>query len=204
VIAGHHLPGAPYEHVFFVADTEATGSMVPGELNVYLLRDGFHLFFPMRGRPLGASSASCRSTSGKSRTSLSKKRSPRCRRRPERSSPSALQLVFELPHPSSLRRAFPRRALLPARRRGARLHSPMGGQGMKHGTPGRYNLAWKLALVVSGKADAALLDSYASERIPVATGCCAPPTARSRWSFPTAVSRGCSAPRSSRGSPPSR
>ena len=41
--------GAPYEHVFFVADTEVTGPMVPDELNVYLWRDGFHLFFPMRG-----------------------------------------------------------------------------------------------------------------------------------------------------------
>src|SRR5690242_6679 len=44
------FPGAPYEHVFFVADTEATGSMKPGELNIYLWQDGFHLFFPMRGK----------------------------------------------------------------------------------------------------------------------------------------------------------
>ena len=47
---GITFPGAPYEHVFFVADVEVTGSMVPGELNVYLWRDGFHLFFPMRGQ----------------------------------------------------------------------------------------------------------------------------------------------------------
>src|SRR4051812_6448039 len=46
-MSGITFPGAPYEHVFFVADTEATGSMKPGELNVYLWRDGFHLFFPM-------------------------------------------------------------------------------------------------------------------------------------------------------------
>src|SRR4030095_2877465 len=42
-------PGAPYQHVFFVADTVATGSMVADEVNAYLWRDGFHLFFPMRG-----------------------------------------------------------------------------------------------------------------------------------------------------------
>ena len=47
---GIGFPGAPYEHVFFVADVEATGRMVPDELNVYLLRDGFHLLFPMRGQ----------------------------------------------------------------------------------------------------------------------------------------------------------
>ncbi len=46
---GIDFPGAPYEHVFFVADVEMTGTMVPDEVNVYLWRSGFHLFFPMRG-----------------------------------------------------------------------------------------------------------------------------------------------------------
>jgi 2-polyprenyl-6-methoxyphenol hydroxylase and related FAD-dependent oxidoreductases len=41
--------GAPYEDVFFVADTQLSGPMVPGEVNVYLWPSGFHLFFPMRG-----------------------------------------------------------------------------------------------------------------------------------------------------------
>src|SRR5436190_1769876 len=36
--------GAPYEHVFFVADTQVTGPMVTDEINVYLWRSGFHLF----------------------------------------------------------------------------------------------------------------------------------------------------------------
>ena len=49
-LSGIKFPGAPYEHTFFVADTEATGSMKAGELNVYLWKDGFHLFFPMRGK----------------------------------------------------------------------------------------------------------------------------------------------------------
>jgi len=46
---GITFPGAPYEHTFFVADTEGIGPMKPGELNVYMWQDGFHLFFPMRG-----------------------------------------------------------------------------------------------------------------------------------------------------------
>src|SRR5256885_1912342 len=50
----------------------------------------------------------------------------------------------------------------------AHVHSPMGGQGMNTGLQDAYNLAWKLALVVNGRADSALLDSYAAERIPVA------------------------------------
>ena len=47
---GIDFPGAPYEHVFFVADVEMTGTMVADELNVYLWQDGFHLLFPMRGK----------------------------------------------------------------------------------------------------------------------------------------------------------
>ena len=50
----------------------------------------------------------------------------------------------------------------------AHIHSPVGAQGMNTGLQDAYNLAWKLALVVSGRADAALLDSYEAERIPVA------------------------------------
>src|SRR5262249_8879987 len=48
--SGIAFAGAPYEHVFFVADTVVTGTMVPDEVNVYLFRDGFHLLFPMRGK----------------------------------------------------------------------------------------------------------------------------------------------------------
>jgi hypothetical protein len=50
----------------------------------------------------------------------------------------------------------------------AHIHSPVGAQGMNTGLQDAYNLAWKLALVVQGQAGAALLDSYESERVPVA------------------------------------
>ncbi|CAH1652452.1 FAD-dependent monooxygenase [Chelatococcus asaccharovorans] len=48
------------------------------------------------------------------------------------------------------------------------IHPPTGGQGMNTGVQDAYNLAWKLALVVKGDADPRLLDSYESERRPVA------------------------------------
>jgi hypothetical protein len=44
----------------------------------------------------------------------------------------------------------------------------MGAQGMNTGLQDAYNLAWKLALVVQGHADPALLDTYEEERMPVA------------------------------------
>jgi 2-polyprenyl-6-methoxyphenol hydroxylase-like FAD-dependent oxidoreductase len=50
----------------------------------------------------------------------------------------------------------------------AHIHSPVGAQGMNTGLQDAYNLAWKLALVVEGKANDALLDTYTEERIVVA------------------------------------
>jgi hypothetical protein len=50
----------------------------------------------------------------------------------------------------------------------AHIHSPVGAQGMNTGLQDAYNLAWKIALVVKGTADAALLDTYEEERLPIA------------------------------------
>ena len=51
----------------------------------------------------------------------------------------------------------------------AHIHSPLGGQGMNTGIGDGENLAFKLSLVVSGRADARLLDTYEAERRPVAS-----------------------------------
>ena len=49
----------------------------------------------------------------------------------------------------------------------AHIHPPTGAQGMNTGIQDAHNLAWKLALAVSGHAAPALLDSYDAERRPV-------------------------------------
>jgi 2-polyprenyl-6-methoxyphenol hydroxylase-like FAD-dependent oxidoreductase len=167
-LSGITFPGAPYEHAFFVADTEATGTMVPDELNVYLWRDGFHLFFPMRGadgwRVIGMLP---RDMSARSDVTFEEV-VPVIRRE------AGAELSFRTCHWFSTYRIHHRRASRFRDRRcfllgdAAHIHSPMGGQGMNTGLQDAYNLGWKLALVVQGRADAALLDSYEEERIPVA------------------------------------
>jgi 2-polyprenyl-6-methoxyphenol hydroxylase-like FAD-dependent oxidoreductase len=167
-MCGIKFPGAPYQHTFFVADTEVTGSMRPGELNVYLWRDGFHLFFPMRGkdtwRVIGI---------------LPKQLRPRDDVRFEEVEPAIKQeagadLNFKACHWFSTYRIYHRAAEHFRDRRcfllgdAAHIHSPAGAQGMNTGLQDAYNLAWKLALVVQGRADVALLDTYEQERIPVA------------------------------------
>ena len=50
----------------------------------------------------------------------------------------------------------------------AHIHSPVGGQGLNTGIGDAENLAWKLTLVVNGRAHEDLLDSYEAERRPIA------------------------------------
>ncbi|MCX4680599.1 FAD-dependent monooxygenase [Streptomyces sp. NBC_01433] len=50
----------------------------------------------------------------------------------------------------------------------AHRHPPSGALGLNTGVQDAHNLAWKLALVLDGAADDALLDTYESERRPVA------------------------------------
>src|SRR6266704_88099 len=167
-LSGITFPGAPYEHVFFVADTEATGPMVAEELNVYLWRDGFHLFFPMRGkdrwRVIGILPKKLRGRDDVTFEELS----PDIRRE------AGANLDFKECSWFSTYRIHHRAAEKFRDRRcfllgdAAHVHSPMGGQGMNTGLQDAYNLAWKLALVVKGHADAAVLDTYEQERIPVA------------------------------------
>jgi 2-polyprenyl-6-methoxyphenol hydroxylase-like FAD-dependent oxidoreductase len=167
-LSGITFPGAPYEHVFFVADTEATGPMVPEELNIYLWRGGFHLFFPMRGRDrwrvIGILPKKLRGRADVTFEELA----------PDIRQEAGADLVFKECSWYSTYRIHHRAAEKFRDRRcfllgdAAHVHSPAGGQGMNTGLQDAYNLAWKLALVVKGHADAALLGTYEAERIPVA------------------------------------
>jgi len=160
--------GAPYEHVFFVADTQVTGPMVNDELNVYLWHDGFHLFFPMRGtdhwRVVGIVPPELRARNDLTFETVV----------PSMRKEAGAGLSFQQCSWFSAYRIHHRRAARFRDRRcfllgdAAHIHSPVGAQGMNTGLQDAYNLAWKLALVVSGRADAALLDTYSDERIPVA------------------------------------
>jgi 2-polyprenyl-6-methoxyphenol hydroxylase-like FAD-dependent oxidoreductase len=165
---GIDFPGAPYEHVFFVADVEATGSMAPDEVNVYLWREGFHLFFPMRGqdhwRIVGIVPRQLREEAGLDFAAVI----------PSLRGEAGASLSIKACSWFSTYRIHHRAAAQFRDRRcfllgdAAHVHSPVGAQGMNTGLQDAYNLAWKLALVIEGKADPSLLDSYEAERQPVA------------------------------------
>ena len=167
-LSGITFPGAPYEHVFFVADVEATGSMVPDEVNVYLWQEGFHLLFPMRGkdhwRIVGILPPTLRDRDDVKFEAVI----------PSLRNEAGAGLSFKTCtwfstyriHHRSASRFRDRRCFLLGD--AAHIHSPVGAQGMNTGLQDAYNLAWKLALVVKDQAEVALLDTYEEERVPVA------------------------------------
>jgi 2-polyprenyl-6-methoxyphenol hydroxylase-like FAD-dependent oxidoreductase len=160
--------GAPYEQVFYVTDVEMTGPMAQNELNVYLWRGGFHLFFPMRGtdhwRIVGILPPALRDRDDLKLEHLF----PAI----QAEAGAALTLrkttwfsTYRIHHRRAERLRVGRCFLLGD---AAHIHSPVGAQGMNTGLQDAYNLAWKLSLVLSGAARPALLDSYGAERLPVA------------------------------------
>ena len=48
----------------------------------------------------------------------------------------------------------------------AHIHAPLGGQGLNLGIQDAFNLGWKLAATIQGRAPQGLLDSYHAERHP--------------------------------------
>jgi hypothetical protein len=142
--------------------------MVPDELNVYLWRQGFHLFFPMRGtdrwRIVGILPPELRDREDLEFEAVI----------PSLRSEAGAGLSFKTCSWFSTYRIHHRCAARFRDRRcfllgdAAHIHSPVGAQGMNTGLQDAYNLGWKLAAVAQGRADARLLDSYEEERLPVA------------------------------------
>ena len=143
--------------------------MVPDELNVYLWREGFHLFFPMRGtdhwRVVGILPAELRGREDLTFEDVI----PSVRREAGADlSFKACSWYLHLPHSSSACRAISRPPLLSARRCGTH---PQPGRRARH----EYRAAGCVQPGVEARACrrrggrvAALLDSYEDERMPVA------------------------------------
>ena len=162
---GIGFPGGTYEHMFYVADIEASGATINGELHVALDRTDFLVVFPLKGeRPRAADRDGARggdqAAPGRHDWEDVSKRVIEW-----------IRIDVEKVNWFSTYRVHHRvadhfrkgRAFLLGD--AAHIHSPVGGQGMNTGIGDAVNLAWKLAAVVRGRAHASILDSYEQERI---------------------------------------
>jgi len=156
--------GGTYDHLFYVADVEGDGAAMNGEVHVGLDITDFLAVFPLKEEGHARLVGTVRDEAGYQRENLSWNDV-------RRSVIGWMHIHVERVNWFSTYRVHHRVA---ARfRRGcafllgdaAHVHSPVGGQGMNTGIGDAVNLAWKLAFVLRGRADAALLDSYEPERI---------------------------------------
>jgi 2-polyprenyl-6-methoxyphenol hydroxylase-like FAD-dependent oxidoreductase len=158
------FPGGTYDHLFYVADVDARGPAMNGELHAALDTSDFLAIFPLtedgRARLIGTVRADAE-------------------HQPEHLTWNDVSTrviewmgigvdrvnwfsTYRVHHRVADRFRSGRAFLLGD---AAHIHSPVGGQGMNTGIGDAVNLAWKLAAVVNGCADQSILDSYEPERI---------------------------------------
>jgi hypothetical protein len=161
---GVGFPGGTYAHLFYVADVEASGAAMNGELHVGLDATDFLAVFPMKGEGRARLVGTVREEAEHRRDDLSW--SDVSRRVIEWMHISVARVnwfsIYRVHHRVADRFRKGRAFLLGD---AAHIHSPVGGQGMNTGIGDAVNLAWKLAAVLHGRAHASLLDSYEPERI---------------------------------------
>jgi 2-polyprenyl-6-methoxyphenol hydroxylase-like FAD-dependent oxidoreductase len=158
------FPGGTYAHLFYVADVEASGDAMNGDVHVGLDKADFLAVFPLKEEGRARLVGTVREESGHESDRLAWN--------------DVSRRVIEWMHIDVARvnwfstyRVHHRvadhfrkgRAFLLGD--AAHIHSPVGGQGMNTGIGDAVNLAWKLAAVLHERAKASLLDSYEPERI---------------------------------------
>jgi 2-polyprenyl-6-methoxyphenol hydroxylase-like FAD-dependent oxidoreductase len=158
------FPGGTYSHLFYVADVEARGPVMDGELHVALDESEFLGVFPLPRAGHGRLIGNVRREVEDARETLSwddvgKEVIGRLRITVERVNWFS---TYRVHHRVADRFRQGRAFLLGD---AAHIHSPVGGQGMNTGIGDAVNLAWKLAAVLHGRAEPPLLDSYEPERI---------------------------------------
>jgi len=167
-LTGIPFEGGAYPQTFVLADAEADG-IEPGAAHAFISDRGILFFFPL-GAP-----ASWRMLAMRQRSDATRVERPLTL--------DEVQSIADLHTAGQVRLHDPvwmtnfrlhHRGATRYRAGGAflagdaaHIHSPAGGQGMNTGIQDAVNLGWKLALVVSGRAGTALLDTYEPERAPV-------------------------------------
>jgi 2-polyprenyl-6-methoxyphenol hydroxylase-like FAD-dependent oxidoreductase len=163
-VLGTGFPGGTYDHLFYVADVDAAGPPMNGELHVDLEDADFLAVFPLQETGRARLIGSVRDDATKDHEHL---RFEDVRGRAIHNLKVEVKSVnwfstYRVHHRVALQFRRGRAFLLGD---AAHIHSPVGGQGMNTGIGDAVNLAWKLAAALKEPLSSPLLDSYEPERI---------------------------------------
>jgi 2-polyprenyl-6-methoxyphenol hydroxylase-like FAD-dependent oxidoreductase len=161
---GTGFRGGTYRQLFYVADVEAAGPALDGELHVDLDEADFLAVFPLAGKGRARLIGTVRDERADHANTLEFE---------DVSDRAITNLKVNVPKVNWFSTYHVHHRVTEHFRKGrafllgdaAHIHSPAGGQGMNTGIGDAINLAWKLATVLAGHAPDKLLDSYEAERI---------------------------------------
>jgi 2-polyprenyl-6-methoxyphenol hydroxylase-like FAD-dependent oxidoreductase len=180
------FPGGTYRQIFYVADVEATGPALNGDLHVDLDEADFLAVFPLAGQGQARLIGTVRDERADRADTLTFE---------DISDRAINHLKVRVKKVNWFSTYHVHHRVTQHFRKGrafllgdaAHIHSPAGGQGMNTGIGDAINLAWKLAAVLAGRAGDNLLNSYEAERIGFARRLVA--TTDRAFSFVTAEGR---------------
>jgi len=161
---GAGFPGGTYRQLFYVADVEAAGPALNGELHIDLDEADFLAVFPLAGEGRARLIGTVRDERADRADTLTFE---------DVSDRAIDHLKVQIRKVNWFSTYHVHHRVAQSFRKGrafllgdaAHIHSPAGGQGMNTGIGDAINLAWTLAAVVAGRADDRLLDTYEAERI---------------------------------------
>ncbi len=161
---GTGFPGGTYRQLFYVADVDAQGPALNGELHIDLDDADFLGVFPLAGVGRARLIGTVRDQRAEHADTLTFE---------DVSDRAIHHLKVEVKKVNWFSTYHVHHRVTAHFRKGraflvgdaAHIHSPAGGQGMNTGIGDAINLAWKLAAVLAGRASDMLLDSYEMERI---------------------------------------
>lgn len=159
---GLEFPGGTYDQIFYVADADVEGETNP-DFTVNLGTGDFALMFPVRSSGMQRLIGIVPEAAAKGESIVFED----VRESIERLIDRRVATVnwFSTYHVHHRVAAHFRAGRVFIAGDAGHVHSPAGGQGMNTGIGDAINLSWKLASVLQGKSDTALLDTYETERI---------------------------------------
>ena len=166
-ILGLEFSGSTFERIFYVADVEMDWAFSHDALHVCLMKNQLLVFFPMMGekqwRIVGTFPEQFTKDEGEVLYQEIEEQIQR---------DSRLELdvtrvnwfsTYKV-HTRHVNKFSVGRCFLAGD--SAHIHTPAGAQGMNTGIQDGYNLAWKLAMVLQGRASLEILNTYNEERLP--------------------------------------
>jgi 2-polyprenyl-6-methoxyphenol hydroxylase-like FAD-dependent oxidoreductase len=161
---GTGFPGGTYRQLFYVADVQAAGPAINGELHIDLDEADFLAILPLAGQSRARLIGTVRDERADHPGDLKFE---------DVSDRAITHLKLQVETVNWFSTYHVHHRVTEHFRKGrafllgdaAHVHSPVGGQGMNTGIGDAINLAWKLAAVLAGTASATILDSYEAERI---------------------------------------